>query len=550
MSGGSGAIRIRIHDLAVPVEAGESELAELVERALGLRRGTAGNIEIRRKSLDARRKDRIRFVYTLVVEVPGDWRPGRKCAVRTERVEDGPRIGKGSLSRPAVPASGASARHGIRRPLVVGSGPAGLFAALVLARNGFRPLVAERGRPVDERAADVRLFMETGALDPESNVQFGEGGAGTFSDGKLATNIRDPRCGLVLEELVAAGAPPEILYLAKPHIGTDLLREVVKNLRNTVLAAGGEFRFGARFADFSEEEGGTVSATLSSAGGGAETLPVSGIVLAPGNSGRDVFELLFSRGVRLEPKPLSVGLRIEHPQELVDRAQYGRYAGHPRLGAADYKLVHHCGNGRSVYTFCMCPGGYVVPGASEPDGLVTNGMSEHARDGRNANSAILVGVDPADFGGGGPLAGIAFQRRWERTAFAAGGGGYRAPVQKLGDFLAGRPSSGPGEVVPTYRPGVVYGDLACCLPAFAAFALREALPVLGRKLRGFDFPDAVLTAVETRSSSPVRIPRDEAGEASVRRLFPAGEGAGYAGGIMSAAVDGIGAAEAFLRRYG
>ena len=561
---------IKLHDFPLPLEAEETELAGRVEKALGLRAGTSGKFQICRKSLDARRKDRLHFVYTLVVEVPAGWKPPRKPAAGV-RIEILP---EESFKAERVPA--AQAFHGqrasareTRRPLVVGSGPAGLFAALVLARQGFRPLLAERGRPVEERTRDVERFLKDGTLDPESNIQFGEGGAGTFSDGKLATNIRDPRCGRVLEELVAAGAPAEILYLAKPHIGTDLLRRVVTNLRGEILAKGGEFRFGTRFSDFSVEAGAvrSVSLTPSGAGGGAVRLPslspgpadsgseaekieVSGLILAPGNSGREVFELLLARGVVLEAKPFSVGLRIEHPQELIDRAQYGRYAGHPRLGAADYKLVHHCGNGRSVYTFCMCPGGYVVPGASELGGLATNGMSEHARDGGNANSALLVGIDLADFGGTGPLAGVAFQRYWERTAFAAGGGGYKAPVQRLEDFLLGRPSEKPGSVHPTYRPGVVFGDVAACLPAFAATALREALPVLGRKLKGFDFPDAVLTAVETRSSSPVRIPRGETGEASIGRFFPAGEGAGYAGGIMSAAVDGIRAAEAFLAHYG
>jgi hypothetical protein len=400
----------------------------------------------------------------------------------------------------------------------------------------------------------VERFIGGGAFDGESNIQFGEGGAGTFSDGKLATNIRDPRCRMVLEEFVRAGAPPEILYQAKPHIGTDILRRIVENLRSEILRLGGDFRFETRLADIETAEGvlSAVELVRRRNGGGeaAEKVVPAALVLAVGYSARDTYEMLLRRAAPLESKPFSIGLRIEHPQELIDRAQYGRFAGHPRLGPADYKLVYHASGGRSVYTFCMCPGGYVVPAASEAGGVVTNGMSEHARNGTNANSALLVSVGPEDYGGDGPLAGIAFQERWERLAFSSGGGGHHAPVQRLGDFLAGRPSEGPGEVLPTYRPGVRYGDAAACLPDYAAAALREALPALGGILKGFDHPDAILTAVESRSSSPVRVLRDVTGESAVRRLFPAGEGAGYAGGIMSAAVDGIKAAEAVLRDTG
>ena len=549
---------IRIHGISLSLDEDEGLLGKKCARLLGLPVRSVVIAGIRKKSVDARKKDRIVFVHTVDVRLEEEDEKrvllsAAKLPLRVERTKDTVSPGAGAAAEPA-PAleSPAFVPSGNRGPVVVaGCGPAGLFAALSLARAGVRPLVVERGRPVEERVRDVESFIRGGDLDPESNIQFGEGGAGTFSDGKLSTNIRDPRCVNVLEELVAAGAPPEILYQAKPHIGTDLLRTVVENLRGEIGRLGGSFRFETRVSDIGTEDGALAGVELSGRDGGpaagTETLRPAALVLAVGYSARDTFGMLHDRGFPLEARPFSIGLRIEHAQEMIDQAQFGRFAGHPRLGPADYKLVCHAPGGRSVYTFCMCPGGWVVPAVSEPGGVVTNGMSEHARSGANANSAILVGIDPRDYGGDGPLAGIAFQRRWESAAFRLGGGNYHAPVQRVGDFLAGRPSTGPGEVLPTYRPGVRYGDLAGCLPDFAAAALRQALPLLGRTLRGFDHPDAILTAVESRSSSPVRVLRGGNGESKVRRLFPAGEGAGYVGGIMSAAVDGIRAAEAVLR---
>jgi uncharacterized FAD-dependent dehydrogenase len=526
---------IRVFEVRLPLEHDETAVrAALVER-LGIPGTELLEWRVARRSVDARKKDRVLIVYLLDVRVADPAAvlsrsaPGKLEPAPEYRYEP-PAPGTERLAAP---------------PIVVGSGPAGLFAALLLAESGYRPLLLERGRPVERRTADVAALVDRGDFDPESNVVFGEGGAGTFSDGKLYTLIGDERRHKVFAELAACGAPQQILVSAKPHIGTDNLRRVVPALRNRILAAGGEVRFGQRVTDVVVEAGAVRGVSVAGAG----TLPAAAVVLATGHSARDTYAMLHARGVALAPKPFSLGVRIEHLQQRVDRAQYGPAAGHPRLGAAEYKLVHHGADGRSVYSFCMCPGGEVVPAASEADGVVTNGMSRFARDGRNANSALLVGVRPEDFGDAHPLAGLEFQRRWERAAFALGGGGHAAPVQRLGDFLAGRPSERVGAVTPTYRPGWLPADLARCLPAFAVRALIDALPALERKLRGFADPDALLTGVETRSSSPVRVLRNADGEASLAGLYPAGEGAGHAGGIVSAAVDGLRAAEHLIRRF-
>jgi hypothetical protein len=422
---------------------------------------------------------------------------------------------------------------------------------LILAQMGFRPILLERGKSARERTKDTWGLWRQGKLDPESNVQFGEGGAGTFSDGKLHSQIKDPgyRARRVLTELVAADAPPEILYVSKPHIGTFRLVRVVENMRATIESLGGEIRFQSRVADFDIERNadgnGCIRGVILADG---ERIATRHVVLGIGHSARDTFRLLFERGVHLEAKPFSIGLRIEHPQALIDRARLGKHAGHPLLGAADYKLVHHCGNGRSAYSFCMCPGGQVVAAASEVGGVVTNGMSQYSRAERNANAAIVVGIEPKDFPGDArtnPLAGIDFQRQWEEQAFKSGGGSYAAPAQKVGDFLAGRASTELGSVQPSYTPGIHLTDLAACLPAYVVDAIREALPAFDKQIPGFAMDDALLTGVETRTSSPVRITRDNAFQSvNTRGLYPAGEGAGYAGGILSAAVDGIRAAEA------
>ncbi|MEM8807418.1 MAG: NAD(P)/FAD-dependent oxidoreductase, partial [Cyanobacteria bacterium P01_G01_bin.38] len=428
------------------------------------------------------------------------------------------------------------------RPIVIGTGPCGMFAGLLLAQMGFRPILLERGKSVRDRSVDTFGFWLKKRLNPESNAQFGEGGAGTFSDGKLYSQVRDPKHygRKVLTELVNAGAAPEILYINKPHIGTYRLVKIVQNLRATIEELGGEIRFQCRVEDIDIEQGQVRGVWLE----GGEYIAGSHVVLAVGHSARDTFQMLCDRGVYIEPKPFSIGFRIEHPQSLIDRCRFGEQAGHDRLGAADYKLVHHCENGRSVYSFCMCPGGKVVSAASEPGRLVTNGMSEYARDESNANSAIVVGITPADYPDG-PLGGIALQRRLEAQAFTLGGGSYEAPGQLVGDFLAGRPSTAFGKVYPSYKPGVKLGDLSSSLPDYAIAAIREAIPAFDKKIPGFAMAEAILTGIETRTSSPIRIKRNEAYQSlNTVGLYPAGEGAGYAGGILSAGIDGIKVAEA------
>ena len=440
------------------------------------------------------------------------------------------------------------------RPVVVGFGPCGIFAALVLAQMGFKPIVLERGKSVRERTKDTWGLWRKNVLNPESNVQFGEGGAGTFSDGKLYSQIKDPRHlgRKVMNEFVKAGAPANILFEAHPHIGTFKLVKVVENLREQIIALGGEIRFQQRVTDVLIEGSpgnqhirGLV--VLDQATGQSHELRVDQVVLALGHSARDTFEMLHARGVHVEAKPFSIGFRVEHPQGLIDRARWGRHAGHPALGAAEYKLVHHASNGRSVYSFCMCPGGTVVAATSEVGRVVTNGMSQYSRNERNANAGIVVAIDPRDYPGN-PLAGIELQRQLESHAFVLGGGTYEAPGQLVGDFVAGRPSTQLGSVMPSYTPGVALGDLSSALPGYAVEAMREALPAFGQKIKGFDMHDAVLTGVETRTSSPIKISRgDDMQSLNVRGLYPAGEGASYAGGILSAGVDGIKVAEAVAR---
>ncbi len=529
---------LRLTEVRLPLDHAEGELRDAVLGRLGITADDLVAHRVFRRALDARKSSAIVFTYTLDVEVQDE--AGVLAALSGDRhVSITPDTDYRFVARAAPDLKS--------RPVVIGTGPCGLFAGLLLAQMGFRPIILERGKPVRERTQDTFGLWRQGRLDPESNVQFGEGGAGTFSDGKLHSQIKDPgqRGRKVLTELVAAGAPAEILYLAKPHVGTFRLVAVVEHMRATIAALGGEIRFRSKVVDLDIDAapagGGRIRGVLLADG---ERLPCDHVVLALGHSARDTFQTLFDRGVAIEAKPFSIGLRIEHPQSLIDRARFGKFAGHPLLGAADYKLVHHARNGRSVYSFCMCPGGTVVAAASEPGRVVTNGMSQYSRNERNANSAIVVGVTPDDYPGH-PLAGIAFQRHWEERAFVAGGSSYAAPAQRVGDFLRGIPSAAPGTVLPSYRPGVLMTDLAACLPEYVVAALREALPAFSRQIRGFALDDALLTGVETRTSSPIRIRRGEDYQsANIRGLYPAGEGAGYAGGILSAAVDGIKVAEA------
>ncbi len=534
---------LRITELKLPLNHPEEALAAAIRDRLRIGPRDLVRYTVARRAHDARDKDDIQLVYSVDVTVKNE-APVLTRARRDRHVGPTPDTGYRFVAKAPTDYAGP-------RPVVVGAGPCGLFAGLILAQMGFRPIILERGKVVRERTQDTWGLWRRSELNPESNVQFGEGGAGTFSDGKLWSQIKDPRHlgRKVLIEFVKAGAPPEILTEAHPHIGTFRLVTMVEQMRATVEALGGEYRFGRRVDDLVVEQDadGTrrlAGLTLST----GETIATGPVVLALGHSARDSFHMLRDRGVMLEAKPFSIGVRIEHPQSWIDDARFGPCAGHPDLGAAAYTLSHHCRNDRTVYSFCMCPGGTVVAATSEPGRVATNGMSQYSRNERNANSGIVVGIDPARDYPGDPLAGIALQRHWESRAFEAGGGDYRAPAQLLGDFLAGRPSTALGSVVPSYRPGVELTDLATCLPDFAVTAMREALVAFGRTIPGYDHPDAVMTGVETRTSSPVRIPRREDFQSvNTAGLYPAGEGAGYAGGILSAAVDGIKVAEAVAR---
>lgn len=529
---------LRLTEVILPLDHGDDAIPTAAAARLGCAPAEVLRWEIARRGYDARRRGDIRLVYSIDVAL-------RDEAAVLAQLEGRPGIAPtpDTAYRPPV----GEAPPGTPRPVIIGCGPCGLMAALTLAEMGYRPIILERGAIVRERTRHTWALWRRSVLTPESNVQFGEGGAGTFSDGKLYSGIKDPRHlgRRVLTAFVEAGAPEEILYVSKPHIGTFRLVTVVEGIRSRIEALGGEYHFGARVEDIdidTSPDGSRHVRGLVLANGAR--IAATHVVLAIGHSARDTFEMLHARGVFMEAKPFSIGVRIEHPQSMIDRARFGGFAGHPLLGAADYKLVHHASNGRSVYSFCMCPGGRVVAAASEPGHVVTNGMSQYSRAEFNANAGIVVSIDPRDYPGG-PLAGVAFQRQWEQRAFEAGGETYAAPCQTVGDFLAGRPSERLGEVTPSYKPGVRPSDLATCLPHFAVAAMREALLAFDRRIPGFAMPDAVMTGVETRTSSPVRITRNLGLESlNTAGLFPGGEGAGYAGGILSAGVDGIRLAEA------
>lgn len=532
---------IRITELPLPMdpdarEVGREALRAAIVQRLGIDDTALLDFSVYKRSYDARRKSSlITFVYIIDAEVSDE-------AQVLRRLADDRHVMAAPDTRYQPPAR---AREALReRPIVIGFGPGGLFAALILAQQGYRPIVLERGREVRQRTQDTWGLWRRNTLDPISNVQFGEGGAGLFSDGKLYSQIKDPRYlgRKVMQEFVRAGAPAEILYVSKPHIGTFRLTGVVSSMRREIISLGGEVRFESRVIDLLIENGRVEGVMLES----GEALHSRHVVLALGHSSRDTFRMLERRGVFMEAKPFAVGFRIEHPQSMIDKVRLGRFAGHPALGAADYKLVHHASNGRSVYSFCMCPGGTVVAATSEPERVVTNGMSQYSRNERNANAGIVVGIDPVQDYPGGVLSGIALQERLESKAYELGGRNYCAPAQLVGDFLRGQASKALGDVEPSYKPGVQLCDLAEALPEYAITAIREALPAFGREIRGFDRPDAVLTGIESRTSSPLRITRDpqHLQSRNVRGLYPCGEGAGYAGGILSAAVDGIKVAEA------
>jgi len=525
---------LRLTEIKLPLDHLESEIKTAILKKLQIKEEDLISYSIFKRSSDARKKDEIVLVYILDVETTQENH-------LLQRLKKDPHVMSTPDTSYRLVAQAPS--HVATRPIVIGTGPCGIFTALMLAQMGFCPIVLERGKAVRDRTADTFGFWrKKEVLNPESNAQFGEGGAGTFSDGKLYSQVKDTKHygRKVLTELVNAGASPEILYVNKPHIGTFKLVGIVEKMRAQIQSLGGEIRFQSRVEDIDIEKGKVRGVTLAS----GEYIRSDHVVLAIGHSARDTFQMLLDRGVYIEPKPFSIGFRVEHPQPLIDRSRFGTQAGHRLLGSADYKLVHHCSNGRSVYSFCMCPGGLVVAAASEPGRVVTNGMSQYSRNERNANSGIVVGITPDDYPGH-PLAGMYFQRRLEERAFELGGGTYDAPGQLVGDFIANRPSERLGTVKPSYEPGVHLGDLSSSLPDYAIAAIREALPAFEKQIKGFAMNDAVLTGVETRTSSPIRIKRKEDFQSmNTEGLYPAGEGAGYAGGILSAGIDGIKVAEA------
>lgn len=526
---------IKITDLIIPLTYDLKMLTDIVAKRLHIEYSRIERINITKRSVNALNKQDIHFNMTVVVYVLGN--ENEAISLNKDKC-----VSKEIELIYIVPKE----KKLKERPVVVGCGPAGMFAALILAQAGARPILLERGLDIDNRKRKVLKFWRTGILDTQTNVQFGEGGAGTFSDGKLKIGKKDFRKMKVLNEFVEAGAPPEIMYISKPHIGTDRLNETVKGIREKMISLGGEVHFNAIVTEILFKDGQVAGVRFVENGKKAE-LSTDNVVLAIGHSARDTFESLLMSGVHIEQKPFAVGVRVEHSQEMIDKIQYGGFAGHPALGAADYRMVVHLQNGRGVYTFCMCPGGTVVAAASEENGLNTNGMSKFARDGRNANSALLVTIEKKDLGSDHPLAGVVFQRRIEAAAFAAGGGGYKAPVQRLADFLQKRKTTAFGDVLPTYLPGTEFAEVDSYLPVDITNSLRQGISEMGIWMPGFAYPDALLTGTETRSSSPLRITRGDSFEAiGIKGLYPCGEGAGYAGGIISAAVDGVLCAEQIL----
>lgn len=523
---------IRLEEINLNIDSSEAELKAKIAEILALPETEILSYKIVKKAIDSRKKSNIQFVYSVDVNVLDvkkitDWSVRHRARVHTPFVYE---------IKPA--------KAGIFRPLVVGFGPAGMFTALALAIAGLKPIVIERGQEVEERSQSVANFFKTAVLNPESNVQFGEGGAGTFSDGKLYTLINDPRSAFVFNELVEAGAPVDILTSATPHIGTDNLKSVVKNIRHKIISLGGEIKFNTKLTDL-EITGDKVTAAILN---DKEKIETDTIIIATGHSARDIYELLYNNKLNIIAKPFAIGVRIEHLRENINKAQYGSFWNNSKIGTAKYKLVEHVPGERSVYTFCMCPGGSVMGAASELGGVVTNGMSLYGQNNTNSNSALLVPVMPADFGSDHPLAGIEFQRQWEKKAFEVGGSTYEAPAQLVGDFLAGRPSRKLGIVKPSYLPGVRLTSIDACLPDYVTRSLKKALPLMDNKIRGFAHPEAILTAIETRSSAPVRVLRSEDCQSNILGIYPCGEGAGYAGGIVSSAIDGLTVAESIINK--